>query len=325
MAAITNTGWTWALSFFLPVALMLFPDGRLPSRRWRPVLVLPAIGAPFLGALGVMSDLSSSVGVSGYGADPAVHAVGWPGVVVAVTVPLSYLAALAALLVRFRSGSEQVRRQLLWALLALLVVVATFVFEPLLPDSTFILLTIALVPIAIAVAVLRTQLLDIRVVFSRSLLYLLLTAGVIGTYLIVVTVLDQIVRSQTALGSSVLATLLVVVAFNPLRVWFQRLVNRAVYGTREDPVRALAAVGARLSAAEGPEGDGMTEVLASLCSTLRFPAGTITVRGRDVAVVGEVDPVAAHHVTVLEHLRQAPGGDAGRGDRAGPRRGTLNH
>ena len=299
VAAITNTGWTWALSLFLPVALMLFPDGRLPSRRWRPVLIFPMIGAPILGALGVLSDMSSSVGVSGYGADQAVLGVGWPGVVVAIMVPLSYLAALAALLVRFRHGSEQVRRQLLWVLLALLVVVVTFVFEPLLPDSTFILLTIALVPLAIAVAVLRNQLLDIRVVFSRSLLYLLLTAGVIGTYLVVVAVLDQVVRDQAALGSSVLATLLVVVAFNPLRVWVQRLVNRAVYGTREDPVRALAAVGARLSEAGGPEGNGLTEVLASLCSTLRFPSGSITVRGRQVANVGEMDPMSARHLTAL--------------------------
>ena len=299
VASITNTGWTWALSFFLPVALMLFPDGRLPSRRWRPVLVFPAIGAPILGALGVMSDMSSAVGVSGYGAAPAVLGVGWPGAVVAIAVPLSYVAALAALLVRFRHGSEQVRRQLLWVLLALLLVVVTFVFEPLLPDSTFILLIIALVPLAIAVAVLRDNLLDIRVVFSRSLLYLLLTAGVIGTYLVVVTVLDQVVRSQAALGSSVLATLLVVVAFNPLRVWVQRLANRAVYGSREDPVRALAAVGARLSESGGPDGNGMVEVLASLCRTLRFPSGTITLRGQQVAAVGVMDPLAAHHVTAL--------------------------
>ena len=212
--------------------------------------------------------------------------VGWPGAVVAIAVPLSYVAALAALLVRFRHGSEQVRRQLLWVLLALLLAVVTFVFEPLLPDSTFILLIIALVPVAIAVAVLRDNLLDIRVVFSRSLLYLLLTTGVIGTYLVVVTVLDQVVRNQAALGSSVLATLLIVVAFNPLRVWVQRLVNRAVYGSREDPVRALAAVGARLSESGGQDGNGMVEVLASLCRALRFPSGTITLRGQEMASVG---------------------------------------
>jgi two-component system, NarL family, sensor kinase len=300
VATVTNTGWTWALTFFLPLALMLFPNGRLPSPRWRAMLVLPAVGTAVLGAMGVMSDFSSSVGVSGYGTNPALgraEAGGWLGAVAAIAVTLSYVGALACLLVRFRRGTEHVRRQLLWVLLALLLVVVTFVFEPLLPDSTFILLIIALVPIAISVAVLRYQLLDIEVVFSRSLLYLLLTAGVIGIYLAVVAVLDQVVRSQTALGSSVLATLLVVVAFNPLRVWVQRLVNRAVYGAREDPVRAMAAVGARLSEVGGSDGDGLASVLTSLCQVMRFPFGTLTVRGREVAAVGE--PTKSRHVTPL--------------------------
>ena len=304
VATATNTGWTWALTLFLPLSLMLFPDGRLPSRRWRPLLILPAVGAPILGALGMLFDFSLSVGVSGYGANHALLQYGWPGAVAAIAIMSSYVGALACLLVRFRHGTEQVRRQLLWVLLALLLVVTTFVLDPLLPDSTFLLLTIALVPVAIGVAVLRHQLLDIRVVFSRSLLYLLLTAGVIAVYLIVVAVLDQVVRSQVALGSSVLATLLVVVAFNPLRVWVQRLVNRAVYGAREDPVRAMAAVGARLSEVGDQHGDGLVEVLASLCQVMRFPYGTITVQGRDVASVGRAEPPAPDttspvHVTQL--------------------------
>jgi two-component system NarL family sensor kinase len=294
VATVTNTGWTWALTLFLPLALMLFPDGRLPSKRWRPLLILPAVGAPILGALGVLSDFSLSVGVSGYGANHALLRYGWPGAVAATAITLSYVGALACLLVRFRHGTEQVRRQLLWVLLALLLVVVTFVLEPLLPDSTFILLIIALVPVSISVAVLRHRLLDIRVVFSRSLLYLLLTAGVIVVYLVVVAVLDQVVRSQVALGSSVLATLLVVVAFNPLRVLVQRLVNRAVYGAREDPVRAMAAVGARLSEAGDPDGDGLVEVLGSLCQVMRFPYAAITVRGREVATVGRAEETAAY-------------------------------
>jgi two-component system NarL family sensor kinase len=307
VATVTNTGWTWALTLFLPLSLMLFPDGRLPSKHWRPLLILPAVGAPILGALGLLSDFSLSVGVSGYGANHAFQ-YGLPGAIVtavaATAIVLSYVGALACLLVRFRHGTEQVRRQLLWVLLTLMLVVTTFVLEPLLPDSTFILLTIALVPVAIGVAVLRHQLLDIRVVFSRSLLYLLLTAGVIAVYLIVVAVLDQVVRSQVALGSSVLATLLVVVAFNPLRVWVQRLVNRAVYGAREDPVRAMAAVGARLREVGDQHGDGLVEVLASLCQVMRFPYGTITVQGREVASVGRAEPPAPDttssvHVTHL--------------------------
>jgi signal transduction histidine kinase len=310
VATATNTGWTWALTLFLPLSLMLFPDGRLPSKRWRPLLILPAVGAPILGALGVMSNFSSSVGVNGYGAEPRPPMLengSWLGAVAATAIVLSYVGALASLLVRFRHGTEQLRRQLLWVLLALLVVVVTFVFDPLLPDSTFILLTIALVPVAIGVAVLRYRLLDIRVVFSRSLLYLLLTLGVIAIYLIVVTALDQVVQSRMALGSSVLATLLVVVAFNPLRVWVQRLVNRAVYGAREDPIRAMAAIGARLTEGGGQQGEGLAEVLASLCQVLRFPFGTITVRGREVATVGRADPSAPRHVVPLTWGEEALG------------------
>ena len=229
-------------------------------------------------------------------------------VVATVAITLSYVGALVCLLVRFRHGTEQVRRQLLWVLLALLLVVTTFVLEPLLPDSTFVLLTIALIPVAISVAVLRYQLLDIRVVFSRSLLYLLLTAGVIGVYLIVVAVLDQVVRSQVALGSSVLATLLVVVAFNPLRVWVQRLVNRAVYGAREDPVRAMAAVGARLSEVGDQPDDGLAEVLASLCQVMRFPYGAITVQGREIATVGRLaSPLTSDRSSV--HVTELNRGD----------------
>ena len=82
------------------------------------------------------------------------------------------------------------------------------------------MLPLLLIPAAIAVAVLRYQLLDIRLVVSRSVLYLLLTAGVVIAYLVLVTLLDA-----------------------TLRQW---LLQRTFYGARRDPVRAMAAIGARL-------------------------------------------------------------------------------
>ena len=82
--------------------------------------------------------------------------------------------------------------------------------------------------------------------FSRSVLYLLLTAAAVGAYLAVVGAMSRLFTAQVALGHSVVATLLIAVAFNPLRVWLQRRVDRAVYGARQDPVRAMAEVGARL-------------------------------------------------------------------------------
>ena len=62
----------------------------------------------------------------------------------------------------------------------------------------------------------------------------------------IVAVLDALLRTELGLGTSVLATLLVAVAFNPVRVWLQRKVERMIYGARRDPAVAMAAVGARL-------------------------------------------------------------------------------
>jgi DUF1365 family protein len=78
-----------------------------------------------------------------------------------------------------------------------------------------------LIPLSILVAILRYQLLDIRLVFSRSVLYVLLTATAAGTYLAIVAVLGQVLTAQ-ALAPSMVATVLIAVAFNPVRVWLQR-------------------------------------------------------------------------------------------------------
>ena len=156
---------------------------------------------------------------------------------------------MASLVRRFRRGDDQTRRQLLWVLLALLVVVIVFSLDWALPDSDLTIIPIALIPLSILVAILRYRLLDIRLVFSRSLLYVLLTGAAVG----VVPdggrpCLDPVVRSRAALA----------------RRWSPRCWSRSrsircgsgcsacrpgVYGARHDPVRAMAEVGARLGGA----------------------------------------------------------------------------
>ena len=64
-------------------------------------------------------------------------------------------------------------------------------------------------------------------------------------------------RTELGLGTSVLATLLVAVAFNPVRVWLQRKVERLIYGARRDPAEAMAAVGARLGEVGGADSAGL--------------------------------------------------------------------
>jgi len=97
----------------------------------------------------------------------------------------------------------------------------------------------------------------------------------------------------------VLATIVIAAGFNPGRVLLQRIVNRAIYGARQDPVRAIAEVGARLGEVGTPTGAGLDAVLEALCQVMRFPSAAITVRGRQVASYGA--PPADLHATPLEH------------------------
>ncbi len=297
VATVTNMGWTWALTVCLPLALLLLPDGHLPGRRWRWALLLLALNGLFFAAAGVLSNFSMAVGVPGYLSWPELNALSWPMAVLGVTVVSSYVLALAALLVRYYRAGDQVRRQLSWVLLASLIVVVIFALDPILPDSIFSILVIALIPLSITVAVLRYQLLDIRLVLSRSVLYVLLTAAVVGTYLLIVAISDAVLRTGLGLGSSVLATLLIAIAFNPVRVWLQRKVERVIYGARRDPAEAMAAVGARLGEVGSAESEGLPGVLRALATVMRFPWAAVVANGAEIAAYG--DPPAARHATSL--------------------------
>ncbi len=115
-----------------------------------------------------------------------------------------------------------------------------------------LLLSFQLIPAAVAIAIVRYQLFDIRLVVSRTVLYLLLTLGVIAAYVALVAGLDAVLRRGA--GSSVLATMAIAVAFNPVRLRLQRLVDRLLYGDRADPVRAMSRVGDGWSPATGRTG-----------------------------------------------------------------------
>jgi two-component system NarL family sensor kinase len=298
IATVTNAGWTTALAVWLPLALLLLPDGRLPGRRWRWVLLLLAFNGLCFATLGILFGFSAAVGIGGYLAYPEIHSwPSWPMTVLSGMILGSYVVALAALLVRFHRGGEHIRRQLSWVLLALLVVVVVGALDPLLPDSIFTILPIALVPLSIMVAVLRYQLLDIRLVLSRSVLYVLVTAGVIGAYLAIVALFGEVLQAQAGLGPSLLATLAIAVAFNPVRIWLQRLVERAIYGARRDPTKAVAAVGARLGDVGAAEGAGLSSVLQALAGVMRFPWAAVVVNGVEIASYG--DPPAARHAAPL--------------------------
>jgi signal transduction histidine kinase len=110
---------------------------------------------------------------------------------------------------------------------------------------------LAAVPASIAIAVLRYRLFDIELILSRTLIFVLLTASLVGGYLVLFFAFDRAIHLRGAAG--VLAAGLVALGFQPLRHVLQRRIERLVYGDRSDPYVAIARLGERLQAAPDPD------------------------------------------------------------------------
>jgi hypothetical protein len=255
----------WLQNFGLPpafgllgVALLLFPDGRLPSRRWRPALWLALAGivlnvvcyglrpgpldAPFdtvTNPLGVPGTFELMDGLTG---------LGW------LFMGASVGLAAAATPIRLARARGVERVQLKWLALATAVTgvavvsdVASYFFAA---DGigrlrdVVLALGFAVFPLAAGAAILRYRLFDIDVVINRALVYAGLTATLAATYLGLVLVLGS------ALGQSGIAvaasTLAVAALFRPARARIQAAVDRRFYRRRYDAQRTLDSFARRL-------------------------------------------------------------------------------
>ncbi|MGW6277625.1 sensor histidine kinase [Kribbella sp. NPDC055071] len=280
--------WPWSPALFIPLALLFFPDGKLPGRAWRPAAVVALINGP-LQVLLFSADrnpLSPVRDLSPVARDRAVSWLRIPalehasilGFVSELALAGTLVAGLAGLVVRYRRGDEKSRRQLLWLLLAATITVAVVGWLRLLAGPLevsgfpiIITTTVVLVPVSMMIAVLRYQLLDIRLVWSRTVTYLVLTAAVVATYLGLVELVDRLLRPRMSANAAVLATLVVAIFFNPVRVRLQRLLDRLFYGDRANPVRAASSVAAQLAGASQP-----ADVLPAVCQALRLPYAALT-------------------------------------------------
>ena len=130
--------------------------------------------------------------------------------------------------------------------------------------STFLYVSLLLVPLSIGLAILRSHLWDIDIIINRTLVYGLLTACIVGLYVFVVGYLGALFHTGGNLLISLIAAGLVAVAFQPLRAFLQRGVNRLLYGLRDEPYVVLAGLGQRLQATLDPDA-----VLSTIVETVR--------------------------------------------------------
>jgi signal transduction histidine kinase len=298
----------------ITLPLLLLPNGRLRSRRWR-VVAVAAVAAVAMSVVGG----SLLPGPTNNGPIPIDNPFGLAGVAgtVATVVTLaglvvyvvSLVATLVCLVLRFRASRGVEHQQLRWvaAGAAVAVIVLVPLPIPVRPPAVLVYLAVLCVPASVAVAVLRYRLWDLDRLLSRALVYGLLTAGGIGLYVGVVRLADALLRQQVGLGGSLLATAVVAVAFAPARDRLQRLADRWLYGERHDPVRAVARLGERLRGTPGapPGSDGLAELLRGVCEALRLPFASLHAGQLQVACVGR--PGVPSESVALQHGGQPVG------------------
>ena len=258
----------------LVLVFLLFPTGRVPNDRWRWVagaaVTLPAL---LMVAVLFVDDPDDPTAIGPWALQGA---AGRRLVQVAeaglFALFLLILAGMVSLVLRFRRSGPVERRQLTWFLYATVLIGSVLVLDGVfaalpvgLVGAVVVAVAFALLPVAVGVAVLRYRLYEIDRIVSRTVSYGLLSAVLVGLYLLVVALLRPLLEPIT--GSSALAvaasTLAVAAVFNPARRRLQAAVDRRFDRARYDAARAVEAFAARLRTQVD-----LDEITASLCDTV---------------------------------------------------------
>jgi signal transduction histidine kinase len=216
------------------------------------------IAGVVLGTIGVSASPTFELHSSSPIANPVARWGGDPvavtGIAGAILIVVGLIAALVAFIVRFRRSTDEERLQLRWVGFSLGLAVPLFIVgsvlwdvfpaAQLLPALAFLAL-----PLGITVAILRYRLYEIDLVVNRTLVYGSMTLGVIGCYVAIVAGVGATLSSRADLLLSVIVTAVVAVCFQPARQRVQRIVNRMMYGERDDPYSAIARLGRTLASA----------------------------------------------------------------------------
>jgi hypothetical protein len=274
--------WTWVPGYVLLfVVILLFPDGSLPSRRWRPVLWLAAlamglsVGAQAVGSWSYRGPVLLSPDFTPDPTGSPLVAVCLALVNIGQTLVLPVaVGALAGMVVRFRHSGPLERLQIRWFALAAVVEVALLLATSYVQlrfpiDEITALLVVPLVPIATAVAILRYRLYELDRIISRTLAWALVTAVIVTVFGLGVVGLQAILAGVTQGQTLAVAasTLLAFALFQPVRRRVQAAVDRRFNRARYDAERTAAAFAGRLRgevALEAVEADLMATAQRSM-------------------------------------------------------------
>jgi hypothetical protein len=263
--ALQQHAWVAAVGLPGTFLILLFPDGRLPSPRWKPWAYFCALALVLsYVALTILPRSFSDAGYPGVRNPLGVDALGSiTGAIVPIVglIPIAMVGCAVALVRRFRRSSGIEHVQLKWLTAATAMLAATylglmalhFLFgDPDPPWLTMVsnigILGFTLIPAAIGWAILRHRLYDIDVIINRTLVYSALTVTLTGAYLLLVAILQGLLRPLAGQSDLAVAgsTLVVAAIFRPVRGRIQTFVDRRFYRSKFDAQATLEKFSARL-------------------------------------------------------------------------------
>ncbi len=263
---LNSAGWMFGILLMVFLLPLLFPDGRLPSRRWRPLLWFIAAFIVILAmnlAFGqeVLTG-SADVGVKNPFYVDAIG--GFPNLdpVIGILFPAIFGASIVSLVLRFRRSSGLERQQIKWVVFglvaALLAITSTsFSSQDTLLSSVIGGVAFLMFPLSIGIAVLRFHLYDLDVVIKKTVIFATVVVAVTAFYLMVAIALPTIVLGRGS-GSGVdawqvLIGLAIGLLIFPIRSRAGRFANRLVYGKRATPYEVLSEFSERVGEAYADE------------------------------------------------------------------------
>jgi hypothetical protein len=266
--ALTSGSWVLGIAPIGSFLILLFPDGHLPTPRWRPWawLCAAAIIIPY-GLITIFPANFADQGFPEVSNPLGVEALRpFLGVLLAsiILIPVTFVGCAVGLIRRLRRSRGQERLQLKWLATAAAMVAAVYLATialslPFELTSTPVpgwvgwlqqvsVASFLLIPVAVGVAILKYRLYDIDVIINRALVYTALTALLTLAYLAVVTVLQSLFRPLTGESTLAVATSTLAAAglFRPARSRVQSFIDRRFYRRKYDAAQTVETFSVRL-------------------------------------------------------------------------------
>ena len=266
-AAIEAAMWVPAIALMGFHLLILFPDGRLPTKRSRLLFRYAniAMAVALIAILfrpGELQDASIPHLANPLGIDALAGVLDVMSIAL-VAVPLAIIGAAVVMVGRYRRSSGVERLQLKWFAFAAALVAATYLLAMTSslpysfmdrPDPSWAawvqsaaLFSFGLIPVAVGVAVLKYRLFEIDVIISKTLVFGLLAGFITLVYIGIVVGIGRLIGSSAGAGLQIVATAVVALLFQPVRDRVRRFANRLVYGSRATPYQVMAELSRRMS------------------------------------------------------------------------------